>query len=49
MEKVSEQIQKLKVLIVQNSKKEAEFEVQLLCHYVDSYEHFVSLTFQNIF
>ena len=49
MEKVGEQIEKLKVLIIQNDKKQAENEAELLCYYVDSYEHFVSLSFQNIF
>ena len=49
MEKVGEQIKKLQVLINQNSKKEAEYEIQLLCYYIDSYEHFISLNFQNIF
>ena len=49
MEKVGEQIQKLKVLIVQNRKEEAEYEANLLVYYVDGYEHFISVTFQNIF
>lgn len=49
MEKVGEQIEKLKVLINQNKKEEAEYEAQLLVYYVDGYEHFVSVTFQNIF
>lgn len=49
MEKVGEQIQKLKVLIRQNKKQEAEFEAKLLVYYVDGYEHFIAVTFQNIF
>ncbi len=49
MEKVGEQIQKLKVLIPQNKKEEAEFEAELLVYYVDGYEHFIAVTFQNIF
>ena len=49
MEKVGEQIEKLKVLIPQNKKEEAEYEAQLLVYYVDGYEHFISVTFQNIF
>lgn len=49
MEKVGEQIEKLKVLVNQNKKEEAEYEAQLLVYYVDGYEHFVSVTFQNIF
>lgn len=49
MEKVGEQIQKLKVLIRQNKKQEAEYEAQLLVYYVDGYEHFIAVTFQNIF
>lgn len=49
MEKVGEQIQKLRVLITQNKKEEAEYEAELLVYYVDGYEHFVSVTFQNIF
>lgn len=49
MEKVGEQIEKLKVLISQNKKEEAEYEAQLLVYYVDGYEHFVAVTFQNIF
>lgn len=49
MENVGEQIQKLKVLISQNKKEEAEYEAQLLVYYVDGYEHFIAVTFQNIF
>ena len=49
MEKVGEQIEKLKVLIPQNKKEEAEYEAQLLVYYVDGYEHFIAVTFQNIF
>lgn len=49
MEKVGEQIQKLLVLIPQNKKEEAEYEAQLLTYFVDGYEHFISVTFQNIF
>lgn len=49
MEKVGEQIEKLKVLISQNKKEEAEYEAQLLVYYVDGYEHFIAVTFQNIF
>lgn len=49
MEKVGEQIEKLKVLIPQNKKEEAEYEAQLLVYYVDGYEHFIAVTFQNVF
>lgn len=49
MEKVGEQIEKLKVLIEQNKKQEAEYEVQLLVYFVEGYEHFIAVSFQNIF
>lgn len=48
MEKVGEQIDKLKTLITQNKKLEAEKEVNLLIYFIDGYEHFVSITFQNL-
>ncbi len=49
MEKVGEQIEKLKVLIPQNQKQQAEQEIELLIYYIDGYEHFVSISFQNLF
>ncbi len=49
MEKVGEQIEKLKVLIPQNQKQQAEQEMELLIYYIDGYEHFVSISFQNLF
>lgn len=49
MEKVGEQIEKLKVLIEQDKKDEAEYEVQLLVYFVEGYEHFIAVSFQNIF
>lgn len=49
MEKVGEQIKKLKVLSSQNKKQEAQYEAELLAYYIDGYEHFISVSFQNIF
>lgn len=49
MEKVGEQIEKLKVLIEQDKKEEAEYEAQLLVYFVEGYEHFIAVSFQNIF
>lgn len=49
MEKIGEQIVKLKTLISQNKKQEAEYEVDLMVFYVNGYDHFVSVSFQNIF
>ena len=49
MEKVGEQIEKLKVLIPQNQKQQAEQEMELLIYYINGYEHFVSISFQNLF
>lgn len=48
IEKVGEQITKLTVLTLQNSKQEAEYEVELLKYYVEGYEHIMGVTFQNI-
>lgn len=48
MEKVGEQITKLTSLTRQNSKEDAEYEVELLKYYVEGYEHIMNLTFQNI-
>lgn len=49
MENVGEQIAKLKTLISQNNKQKAEQELDLLNYYIDCYEHFVSISWQNLF
>lgn len=49
MENVGEQIAKLKVLFSQNDKQKAEQELELLIYYIDNYEHFVSISLQNLF
>ncbi|MBQ0017524.1 MAG: DUF4363 family protein, partial [Clostridiales bacterium] len=49
IERIGEQITKLKVLIDQNKKEEAEYESSLLYFYAESYEHVINTSFQNIF
>lgn len=49
MEKVGEQLKKLKTLAGQNNKQEAEQEIDLLIYYINGYDHFAKFSFQNIF
>ena len=49
LEKIGEQTEKLKVLVKQNKKEEAEYESALLYFFAESYEHIISASFQNIF
>ena len=49
MERVGEQIKKLKTLSRQNDKIQAEQEIDLLVYYISGYDHFAKISFQNIF
>lgn len=49
IENVGEQIEKLKVVIKQNDKEQAEVEIELLTLYVKTFEQLVSVTIENFF
>lgn len=49
MEKVGEQIIKLKTYIIQNDKKNAVYEADILYFYINGFKHIMSVNFQNIF
>ena len=49
LNKMGEQIKKVKVYIEQNNKDDCVYEVDVLAFYAESYKHVLQLNIQNIF
>ena len=49
LNKVGEQIKKIKTYIEQNNKDDSEYELDVLLFYAKNYQHIMELNFQNVF
>lgn len=49
LNKVGEQIKKVKVYIEQDNKEDCVYEIDVLRFYAEGYKHIMELTIQNIF
>ena len=48
MEKIGEQVTKIKTLVLQNDKKACAYELEILKYYVEGYKDIITCNFQNV-
>ena len=49
LNKIGEQIKKIKVYVEQNNKENCKYELETLKFYAESYRHVFEINFQNLF